>query len=185
MAGTFYNLTHLQVAAKVATPVYSDINYATNFEPTIEQDSETMNADGKKAVVAQGAPEGGGSIGFGSLNLATMGVMTGGTVSSSGTGGTAITRLEIKGTYSPPALVLVAWLPNVDGNETSAGVRITLPNAKLTMPSASFGQETWSEFSADLTFVADTPGNMLIWEDLATAPTFTAGVIPTNITPPV
>lgn len=188
MAGaavTGYNLTHLQVAAKVETPTYKDVKYATTFEFPISQDSEILRADGSAAVTAQGAPEGGGSIGFASIDLATMAVMTGGTTSESGSAGTRITRLEVGANYSPPAVVLVGWIPNVDGNSTSAGLRVTLPNAKLTMPSGTFGQESWSEMSADLTYVGDANNVMLIWEELATAPTFTSGVIPTNLTAPV
>ena len=86
--------------------------------------------------------------------------------------------------YTPPSVILVAWIPNVDGNSTSAGLRITVPNTKVTMPSTQFGQETWSEFTSDISFVADTNDVMLIFEDMATAPTFTSGVIPTNLTPP-
>lgn len=187
MAGapvTGYNLQHLQVAPKTVTPVYKDILYSTTFEFPISQDSETLSADGTKAVTAQGAPEGGGSIGFASIDLATMAVMTGGATSESGTAGTRITRLEIPANYSPPAVIVVGWIPNVDGNSTSAGLRVTIPNAKLTMPSGTFGQESWSEMSSDLSYVGDSNGKMLIWEELATAPVFTAGVIPTNLVAP-
>jgi hypothetical protein len=184
MAATGYNLKHGQVAAKTVTPTYSDINYITTAEFPISQESDTLRADGAAAVVAQSAPEGGGSIAFASIDLDTMAVMTGGTASSSGSGGTLIDRLEIPSDYTPPAVILVFWIPNVDGNSTSAGLRVTIPNAKLTMPSGTFGQESWSELTADLSFVGDENDVMLIWEDLATAPTFTAGVIPTNLEPP-
>jgi hypothetical protein len=182
MAATGYNLNHLQVAAKVTTPTYIDVKYATTFEPTITQDSDTFNADGAKVITATGAAEGGGSIGFGSFDTASFGVMTGGTTSTSGTGATLINKVKIPANYNPPAVILVAWIPNVDGNSTMAGMRWTVPNAKLTMPSTQFGQETWSEFSADLSFVLDTTSNaMLIVEEMATAPVFTAGVIPTDL----
>jgi hypothetical protein len=184
MAATGYNLQHLQAAANDGSPTYIDINYATTFEPTITQESDTFNADAQKAITAQGAPEGGGSLGFGSFDTDAFGVLTGGTASTSGSGATAIDRLEIPADYTPPSVILVAWIPNVDGNSTSAGLRVTVPNAKVTMPSTQFAQETWSEFTADFSFVADANDVMLIFEDMATAPTFTAGVIPTNLTPP-
>lgn len=184
MAVTGYNLNHFQVAPKVTTPVYKDVNYAISWEFPIEQDSETLNADGKKAVTAQGAPEGGGSISFASADLDVIAVFTGGTVSSSGIAPNIIKRLTVPGNYTAPATIGVGWIPNVDGNSTSAGLRVTIPNAKYTMPSASFAQESWTEFTADQSFVADGNNVMLIWEDLATAPTFTAGVIPTNLTTP-
>ncbi len=181
---TGYNLNHFQIAPKVTTPVYKDVNYAISWEFPIEQDSETLNADGKKAVSAEGAPEGGGSITFASADLSVIGVFTGGTASSSGAGATLINRLVVPGNYTAPATIGVGWIPNVDGNSTSAGLRVTIPNAKYTMPSASFEQESWTEFSADQSFVANESNVMLIWEDLATAPTYTAGVIPTNLTAP-
>jgi len=185
MAATGYNLNHSQVAAKGPTPVYKDVNYATTLEPTIDQDSETLNADGKKAVTAQGAPEGSGSVGFASIDLATMAVMTGAVLSSSGTGATVIQRMVVPGNYSPPAVIWSSWIPNVDGNTTSAGLRVTIPNAKLTFPSGTFGQEEWSEMTSDLSFVADETNQMMIWEDMTTAPTFTSGVMPVNLTAPV
>jgi len=187
MAGaavTGYNLNHFQVAPKSGSPVFKDVNYATEWEFPISQDSEILRADGKAAVTAQGAPEGGGSIGFASIDLATMAVMTGGELSESGTAGTRITRMEVPANFNPPALIGVGWIPNVDGNSTSAGLRVTLPNMKLTFPSGSFGQESWSEMSADQTFVGDANDVMLIFEEMATAPVFTSGVIPTNLAPP-
>ena len=184
MAATAYNLNHLQAATNDGSPTYVDINYATTFEPSITQESDSFRADGQVVITAQGAPEGAGSLGFGSYDVDSFAVLTGGTSSTSGSGGTAIERLEIPADYTPPSVILVAWLPNVDGNSTSAGLRITVPNAKVNMPSTQFGQETWSEFTADFSFAADTNDVMLIFEDMATAPTFTSGVIPTNLTPP-
>jgi hypothetical protein len=184
MAATTYNLNHLQAATNDGSPTYVDINYAISFEPNITQENESFRADGAVVVTAQGAPEGALSLSFGSYDTDAFAVLTGGTSSSSGSAGTLIERLEIPADYSAPSVILVAWLPNVDGNSTSAGLRITVPNAKVNMPSAAFGQQTWSEFSADGSFSADANDVMLIFEDLATAPTFTTGVIPTNLTAP-
>ncbi len=184
MAATGYNLNHLQAATNDGTPAYVDINYAVNFEPTISQDSDSFNADGLVAITAQGAAEGGGSLSFGSFDTDSFAVLTGGIASTSGITPNIIDRLEIRGNYSPPSVILVAWIPNVDGNSVSDGLRITVPNAKVTMPSAGFGQETWSEFSADISFASNAAGVMLIYEDMETAPTFTAGVIPTNLVAP-
>src|SRR5690606_11191345 len=97
---------------------------------------------------------------------------------------TEIERLEIPADYSPPAVILSAWMKNVDGNSTSAGIQWTLPNAKVTMPSTQFGQETWSEFNADITYAGDANDVLAIIEDFATEPTFTSGVIPVNLTEP-
>lgn len=184
MAATGYNLNHLQAATNDGSPTYEDINYATTFEPSITQESDSFRADGQVAITAQGAPEGAGSIGFGSYDTDTFAVLTGGDSSTSGSAGTLINRLEIPADYTAPSVILVGWIPNVDGNSTMAGLRVTVPNAKVNMPSVQFGQETWSEFSADISFAADSNDVMLIYEEMATAPTFTSGVIPTNLTPP-
>jgi len=182
---TGYNLNHLQVAPKGVSPVYKDINYATTFEATIDQSQDKLAADGKKAVTAWSAADGGGSIGFASADMAVLAALSGGTFSTSGTAGAVINRMEVKGNVTPPASILVGWIPNVDGNSDSAGLRVTLPNAQVSMPSTSYAQETWTEFTADLSYVADENNVMIIWEELATAPTFTGGVIPTNLTAPV
>lgn len=184
LGATGYNLVHLQVGPKAETPTYVDINYATTFETSIDQDNEYLRADGGVKITAYGAREGSGSLGFGSADLQTIATMSGDTFSTSGTAGTVIDRLEVKGATSPPSVILVAWVPNVDGNEASAGMRVTLPNAKVAMPSTTFEQEAWTEFEADMSFVSDENDVMLIIETLATAPVFTSGVIPTNLEPP-
>lgn len=181
---TGYNLNHLQAAAKGASPVYKDINYATTFEATIDQTQDKLAADGKKAVTAFSAADGGGSIGFASADLSVIALLSGGTFSTTGTAGTMINRMDVLGNVTPPATILSGWIPNVDGNTTSAGLRITLPNAQVSMPSTSYAQESWTEFNADLSYVADENDVMLIWEELFTAPTMTLGVMPVNLTPP-
>lgn len=182
MPATGYNLTHLQIAPKSASPVFLDVNYATTAEFTVEQDSDTLRADGSTKVTAYGAREGSGSIGFASADLATIAAMTGDEFSTSGTAGAQIDRLEIGGATVPPSLILAAWVPNVDGNASAAGMRITVPNGTLSVPNASFEQESWTEFESDLSFVSNEDDVMLIWEVLETAPTFTSGVMPVALT---
>ena len=186
MAGaTGYNLNHLQGAPKGASPTFSDVNYATSGEFGIDQDSDTLRADGGSKVTAYGAREGTGSIGFASADLSTIAIMTGDEFSTSGTPGTdGIDRLEIKGSTTPPNLILAAWVPNVDGNATAAGMRITVANGTLSVPSTSFEQESWTEFESDLSYVSNEDDIMLIWELLEVAPTYTAGVMPVNMTAP-
>jgi hypothetical protein len=184
MAATGYNLNHLQVAAKGASPTFKDVLYATTFQPTVDQTAAKLKADAKNAVTAWSAADGGGSIGFGSMSTDLMALLTGGTASTSGASGTLINRVEVKGSTTPPFLIFSAWIPNVDGNQTSAGFRVTLPNAQLAVPTTNFQQESFTEFTANLSFVADANDVMVIWEDLATAPTFTSGVMPVNLTAP-
>lgn len=183
---TGYNLNHLQVAPKATTPVFVDVNYATTAEFGIDQDSDTLRADGGSKVTAYGAREGTGSIGFASAKLSAIAVMTGDTFSTSGVAGsTLIDRLEIAGSVTPPSLILAGWIPNVDGNSTSAGMRVTVANGTLSVPSTSFEQESWTEFESDLSYVSNEDDIMLIWEVMDTAPVYTAGVIPVALTAPV
>lgn len=186
MAGaTGYNLAHAQVAAKAASPVWKDINYARSADFPITQDSNVYRADAAAVITAFGAPTGDGSITFGSADLAMMAILTGGVVSSSGAGAAAIDRLEIKGNGTPPPIMLALWIPNVDGNSTKAGIRVTVLNGRTTVPNASYDQESWTEFSSDVAFNPNENNDLLIYETLGTAPTFTAGVMPVNITAPV
>lgn len=180
---TGYNLVHLQVAAKEASPTFRDVNYAVSAEFTVEQDSEQFQADGANVLSAFSPREGTGSISFGSADLTTMALMTGETMSTSGVAGTdLINRLEIGGATVPPALILSAWVPNVDGNSDFAGMRITVPNAKLSVPNASYEQESWTEFESDVTFNPDENGVMLIWENVEVEPDMTGGVMPVVLT---
>lgn len=184
MASVGYNLDHLQIAPKGPTPTYKDLKYAITLDASISQDSNKLSADASKPVTAYSAPEGAGSISFGFMDPDTMAILTGGTSSTTGTGGTVIDRLEILGNTNPPSIIIVGWIPNVDGNADSAGVRITLPNAKASVPSGTFDQETWANRDADLVFDPDENNVMMIYEFPVTAPVFTAGVIPTNLEPP-
>lgn len=184
IGATGYSLVHLQAAPKEVTPTFIDVNYATTAEFTIDQSNDYFRADGGVKVSAYGAREGSGSLAFGSANLQTIGTLSGDSFSTSGTTPAVIDRLEVLGATVPPSLILVAWIPNVDGNEDSAGLRVTLTNAKVAMPSASYEQESWTEFEADLSFVSDENDVMMIMESLETAPTFTAGVIPAQLTAP-
>lgn len=183
---TGYNLVHLQVAPKETEPTFKDINYAVSAEFTVEQDSEQFQADGANVMSAFSPREGTGSISFGSADLETIALMTGDVFSSSGTAGSAIDRLEFRGSTVPPSLVLSAYIPNVDGNSAHAGMRITVPNAKLTVPNASYEQESWTEFESDVTFSPDANGVMLIWENLSTDPDvgMSGNVMPVNLVAP-
>lgn len=184
IGATGYNLVHAQVAPKTATPTFKDIKYATTADFSVDQDNEYLRADGGVKVTAYGSREGSGSLGFASADLEVIAALSGDTFSTSGTAGTVIERLEVKGSTLPPSVILALWIPNVDGNTTSAGLRMTLPNAKVAMPSTSFEQESWTEFEADMAFVSDENDVMMIMESLVTAPTFTSGVIPVNLVPP-
>ena len=184
MATVGYNLKHGQIAARGATPTYIDLPYVMTVDATISQDSEKMSADGAKVVTAYSAPEGSGSLTMGQRSLAVTALMTGGTVSTSGTAPATISRLEVKGSSQPPALIGSFWIPNIDGNLTSAGLRVTLPNVKFSVPSQTFDQETWAEISADMSFDPDANDVLIIYEELTTAPVFTAGVMPTNVVAP-
>ena len=184
MGAVLYNLKHLQVAPKTVTPTYTDLLYAIDFDASISQDNEKLRADAAAVVTAYGAPEGAGSITFGYLDPVTLAILTGGTASTTGTAGTVIDRLEIMGDSNPPAIIVVMWAENVDGNADSAGIRITLPNAKASVPSGTYGQESFANQSADLTFDPDENGVLMILEFPVTAPVFTGDTIPTNLEPP-
>lgn len=182
---TGYNLNHLQVAPKGLTPVFTDVPLATTAEFGIDQDNDTFLADGRVAVTSYGAREGTGSIAFGSAKLDAIAVMTGDEYSTSGVPGTSgIDRLEIGGATTPPPLILASWVPNVDGNVEWAGMRVTVTNGSLSVPSSSFEQESWTEFESDLSFSDNEDGVMLIWETMEVAPTLTAGVIPVQLETP-
>lgn len=184
MATVGYNLKHGQIAARGATPTYIDLPYVMTVDATVTQNSDKMAADGAKVVTAYSAPEGGGSFTMGQIALDNQAMMTGGTVSTTGATATAIDRLEVKGSSQPPALIGSFWVPNIDGNLISAGLRVTLPNVKFSVPSSTFDQETWANVSADMSFDPDENDVLIIYEELATAPVFTADVMPVNLTPP-
>jgi hypothetical protein len=178
-----YNLVHTQ-AALLGDEDWVDIPYSITMDPQIDQQSAPLKADGKTATIAYGSPEGGGTLSFGAITGTTVALLTGGVASTSGTGATLIDRVEVKGDGTPPSLALSSWIPNTDGNLLSAGLRLTLPNAKCSVPSGAYDQETFANQSANLTFSADTNNTMLVYEFLAEAPEMTDGVMPVNLIAP-
>lgn len=181
---TVYNLEHVQVAIIQTTPVWVDLPYAQTFDPTITQDSEDLQADGKQAVTAYGPPTGEGTVEWARAEPVTLALLAGLTATSSGTTPATIDRLVYKGDTTPPGLHWSAWARNVDANITGAGMRVTLPNAKASVPAMPLGQETFSTLSSDLRFTANAANDMMILEFMETAPAYTSGVIPVNLTAP-
>lgn len=183
---TGFNLAHLQVAPKATTPTFADVNLASVFDPSIDQDSQVLRGDGRIGVTTYSSREGTGSITFGSVKLSTVAIMTGDEFSTDGVAGTdLVDRLDISGSTTPPSLILAAWIYNVDRNFDWAGQRITVTNGSLSVPSASYEQESWTEYESSLSFSDNEDGVMMIWETMEDTPTFTAGVIPVQLTPPV
>jgi hypothetical protein len=182
---TGFNLAHAQVAAKEAVPTFSDINLASTFDPSVDQDSQTLRGDGRIGVTTYSSREGTGSITFGSVNLSTVAIMTGDEFSSDGVAGTdLVDRLDISGSTTPPSLIFSSWIYNVDRNFDWAGQRVTVTNASVSVPSTSYEQESWTEYEASMTFSDNEDGVMMIWETMEVAPTFTAGVMPVALVPP-
>lgn len=181
MAGsTAYNLDHMQVAEQGASPVYRDVNYAISLDVTIDQSDETLQADGKIVESTFGPREGSGSISFGSIDLATIALMTGDPYLSDET--TVLNeRLTFKGESTPPGVILVGWVKNVSSKSPFKGTRIIIPNAKIGVPNASFEQSSWSELEADITVTPDENDDLLIWENTETDPAFTDGTIPVEL----
>lgn len=169
-----YSLHHLQGAPVEASPTWIDIPGITTWEPSITADSTPVKADGQTYVTAYASPEGSGNLTFIDANLGVFALLNGGTVSSSGTGPTEIERYEQPGQYVPVPFSLSDWVPNIDrGHDPDvAGMRTTVPNATAAPVTRTSGQETIFEWTAATTFYGIDPDPMIIYEKLATAPTF-------------
>lgn len=183
MAGsTAYNLNHMQVGLTGATPTYRDINYSVTADFQIDQSSETFAADGEIVESTFGPREGTGTISFGSIDMQTVALMTGDTFVTDGVLDTdLLERVEFRGDTVPPSVILAGWVKNVSSRSPFAGTVLIVPNAKVSVPNASFEQASWSELEADITFNPDENGVMLIWENREVAPTFAAGVMPVEL----
>lgn len=183
MAGsTAYNLNHLQVAEVGASPTYRDINYAVTADFTIDQSSETFAADGAIVESTFGPREGTGTISFGSIDVHTVALMTGDEYVTDGVAGTDLReRVTFKGSTTPPPVILAGWVKNVSSKSAFDGTLIIVPSAKVAVPNASFEQSSWSELEADITFDPNEDDDMLIWENVEVAPTFTGGVMPVSV----
>lgn len=181
-----YNTNHVQVGPKEATPTFVDVPGAISWDPTITTDKDPIRGDGQVYVTAYGAPEGEGDLtwlGFAPDVLATI---NGGEVSTSGTGDTEITRYEQPGTYTAPPFIIADWVPNIDKSHAPdvAGIRTTVTNATAEPASRGSGQETAVEWTASTSFSPDENNVLIIYEELATEPTFTNGVMPVNVEKP-
>lgn len=181
---TGYNLNHVQIAEQGSSPTFRDVNYSITADFTIDQSDEKLAADGANVESTFGPREGSGSISFGSIDLQTVAMMTGDEFMTDGADETLVERLEFKGDTVPPGVIVAAWVRNVSSQSPFAGTMVIVPNAKFGVPNVSFEQSSWSEAEADVTFDQDEDGNMLIWENIATEPTFTNGVMPVNLVAP-
>jgi hypothetical protein len=179
MAGTVtYNLEHAQVALVGDTPVYLDVPGVTTMGATVSSSVAYFAGDGAKKYAAWSAPEGGGNIGFAEADFAVLAVINGGTASTTGTTPAIVERYVQPGTSTVTNFILVGYGSNVNGTSDRAGFRIILPNASAAPASIAMGQETWGEWTADLAFTPDEDDQMVIYEKLESAPTFTGDVFP-------
>jgi hypothetical protein len=183
--GTVYNLSHVQVATIAETPTWIDAGYAVTLDPTISQDTDPLKADGATVVTSYSAPEGAFSLELAQGSTALFAILAGLTATTSGTTPSTIDRLDYLGDTTPPGVHLSAWAKNVDSTVTGAGMRVTLPNAKASVPSFPLGQETYASFTFDGVFNQwGTNKIMETIEFLESAPTFTSNVMPVNLNPP-
>ncbi|MGB3328217.1 MAG: hypothetical protein WBA46_04630 [Thermomicrobiales bacterium] len=182
------NISHSQVAPKPPTgsPTFVDVPGTTSLEPSINANANDILADGMVYVTAYDSPVGQFTINWVDDNFPVLVTINGGTASSTGTAGTKIDRYEQPGVYVPVPFIAASLEPNIDKiHDASVACFVTtIPNATASPASKTSGQQTTHEWSADGRFTADGTGPMIIYEKYATTPTFTAGVIPVNVTPP-
>lgn len=182
-----YNQRHAQAALQGTTPTYVDIPGLVSTEPEISSDSEDIMADGTVYAVAWGILTAECELTFIDDVGAVRALLNGGTVTTSGTGATAITRYEAPAAFLPPPIILSEYSPNIDRAHSPAiaGVRTTFPNASAGPIAKSGGQESTAELTSTIKFAATaTGGSPMIVEYLASEPTFTNGVMPVNLVPP-
>lgn len=185
--GVIYNQTHAQAALQGASPTFVDIAGFVSSEPELSSDPEDIMADGTVYAVAWGILTAESEITFVDDRGAVRSMLNGGTVSTSGTGATAITRYEAPAQFLPPPIILSDYAPNIDRTHSPdvAGIRTTLPNASAGPIAKSGGQESTSELTSTIKFASTaTGGAPMIIEYLASDPTFTGGVMPTNLVAP-
>ena len=182
-----YNLNHLQVAPRSETPTFVDVPGAVSWEPSISSDTDDVRADGQVYMTVYSAPVGEGSMTWVDFRPDVLAVINGGDVSTSGTGATEIIRYEQLGSYVPVPFIMADWVPNQDQTHDAnvAGVRTTVPNATASPASRNSGQETTLEWTAETRFTAvDNTSPLIIYESLASEPTFTGGVFDVNLEAP-
>lgn len=180
------NIIHAQVAPKGGSPVFVDVPGTTTLEPSFTTNSTDIPADGSIYVTAYEAPVGQFDLRWVDDNFPVLVTINGGTASSTGTSGTKIDRYEQSGTYLAPAFIAASLEPNIDKvhDATVAAFRTTIPNATAALAQKSSGQNSTHEWSASCKFTADGSGPIIIYEKMATSPTFTSGVMTVNLTPP-
>lgn len=182
MAGTVtYQLEHAQVAVKEASPTYLDVPGVDTVEATVNSSVNYLSGDGAKKYAAWTAPEGSGRLGFAEADFAVLVVINGGTSSSTGTTPAIVDRYVQPATANNPDFILVGYAKNVNANQDRAGFRIILPGATAAPASIAMGQETWGSWGADLAFTGDDSDQLVIYEQLETAPTFTGDIFTVTI----
>ena len=70
------------------------------------------------------------------------------------------------------SVILLGWVRNVSSKSAFKGTAIIILNAKIAVPNVC-SSRVLSEMESDITFDPNANGDMLIWENVETEPTFT------------
>lgn len=172
------NLVHLQVAPTGASPTYLDVPGVMTWDPTINTDTEAVQADGSTYYTAYSAPEGEGDMVFIDFDPDVVAILNGGSIALTGTTPNQVRRYTQTGTYTAPSFIIADWVPNADKfHDTWAGIRTIAPNVTATPVSRASGQDTTFEWTCSTSFKADGTNRLLMYELLESDPAMTGGLM--------
>lgn len=175
-----YNLNHIQCAVlEDGEPgTWVDFAGSQSWEPSINIDTTDIQGDGQAYVTAYGVPTGEGDFTFIDPSPTNFATVNGGVVSTYGTGANEVTRYEQRAEYIAIPFAISDWVPNIDKghNPDTAGMRTIVGNATAEPVTRSSGQESTVEWTVATRFTRDAAGNLIVYEWLASEPTFTNGV---------
>lgn len=135
-----------------------------DFQATADTDS--FEGDNTIIAVAQGNKTGTGSFAMGKLSLAALALCLGGTVVTTGTTPSVITKWEEPSTPSSIYVTIIGQTNSFDSS--GSGYRVTLHKANFSSPAESLGQSAWNEPTMDFQYIATSDDRFVTREQYET-----------------
>jgi len=147
----------------------TDIPLAKSLDWTIEYEEEELTGDDAVAATRYYNQKVTGSIEAGGINAAVVAVITGGVLTTTGTGATMKTVVAVKGASIAPYLKLEGLAKADDG--TNADFHVVIYKARFTGPSWTLEEGTWVLTAADFTGIPDASDNLVdfVWNSTTAA----------------
>jgi hypothetical protein len=147
----------------------TDVPIAKSLEWSIEYEEEELTGDDSVASTRYYNQKVTGSVEHGGIHPSLVAAITGGVVTTTGTGGTTKTVVAVSGSSIAPYVKLEGQAKSDDG--TNSDFHVVIYKARFTNPSWTLEEGTWLLTAADFTGIPDDTAKLVdfVWNSTAAA----------------